>query len=89
MLIGTIAVIAAVAAGGATYGWAKKKKADTGKAALAGAGGAAAAGTVTFIGGTIVAGVFWPLALVGGALTVGYLWGKSRNGDQKALPPGE
>lgn len=72
-----IELIIGFAVAGATYAYAKKRKAPAGTAA-----GAAALTGVGSAGAAYLAFALWPLVLLGGA---GYLWLRSR---PKALGPG-
>ena len=74
-----IGLIAGIAAGVATYGYAKKRKTDTGTAAVA--GGVTGIGTA---GVVALAAPFWPLILVGGGIAY---WVHNSKSKQKALPP--
>jgi len=69
------------AVAGATYLYAKKRRASTGEsvaaAAITGAGSTAAAALLFWL--------FWPVVFIGGPLAVGYYLGKKKQ--PKALPP--
>jgi hypothetical protein len=84
--MGILPLLIGAAAGGATYLYAKNKKASTGTAAVAGgvagAGGAAATVAVS----AIVATLWFPALIIGVPVGLAYMYGKSRG--QKALPPG-